>query len=196
MTPGTGVKIAAAAAVVVSIVLAVALSTRFGSDPNIQASPLIGQRAPDVTVTALDGSGDVRLADLEGDIVVVNFFASWCPGCRTEHRVLIAASNAYADRGVQLVQIAYDDDPSDTRRFLDELGRADDTLYLTDQSSAAAIGFGLRGVPETYFIDRNGIVQGKISGETDALLLAETIDTMLAGDAPGAKDVGEVQSRP
>ena len=195
MRPGTGVKIAAWTVVTLSAILAVAFTTRFGSDPGLSASPLIGKEAPDVTVRLLDASGEVALADLEGQVVVVNFFASWCLECRTEHAALVATSNAYADQRVQMVQIAFDDDPADSRDFLDELGRSDRTLYTTDVNSRAAIGFGVRGVPETYFIDEDGIVQGKISGESNAILLADTIDTMLAGETPGAQTVGTVQTR-
>ena len=96
---------------------------------------------------------------------------------------------------VHFVQIAYDDRPADTEAFLDELGRSPETLYLTDRESRAAIAFGVRGVPETFFIDAAGVVQGKISGESNALLLSETIDTMLSGGTPGEQTVGEVQTR-
>lgn len=195
MKGARGIKIAAWAVVGATAVLAVAFSTRFGSDPSLSASPLIGQPAPELTLPALDGSGNVSLSDLEGEIVVVNFFASWCPGCRTEHAALVATSEAFSASGVQFVQIAYDDRPEDSLAFLDELGSTPETLYLSDESSAAAIGFGLRGVPETYFIDAAGIVQGKVSGETDALILGETIDTMLTGGTPGEQVVGEVQTR-
>jgi cytochrome c biogenesis protein CcmG, thiol:disulfide interchange protein DsbE len=176
-------------------VLAVAFSTRFGSDPNLSASPLIGQPIPELTLPALDGSGEVSLSDLEGEILVVNFFASWCPGCRTEHAGLLATSRAFADRNVRFIQIAYDDRPDDSRAFLEALGTTPETLYLSDVASSAAIGFGLRGVPETYFVDASGIVQGKISGETNALILGETLDTLLAGGVPGEQVVGEVLTR-
>lgn len=195
MKPGTGVKIAAWIVVAASAILAVAFSTRFGSDPGLSASPLIGQAAPDARLPLLDGSGDVALADLEGEIVVVNFFASWCLECRTEHAALVATSDAYADQHVQMIQIAFDDRRDDTLGFLDALGTSERTIYATDVNSRAAIGFGVRGVPETFFIDENGIVQGKISGEANAILLADTIDTMLAGETPGAQTVGDVQTR-
>jgi cytochrome c biogenesis protein CcmG, thiol:disulfide interchange protein DsbE len=195
MNGARGIKIAAWAVVVGTAVLAVAFSTRFGSDPNLSASPLIGQPIPELTLPALDGSGEVSLSDLEGEILVVNFFASWCPGCRTEHAGLLATSRAFADRNVRFIQIAYDDRPDDSRAFLEALGTTPETLYLSDVASSAAIGFGLRGVPETYFVDASGIVQGKISGETNALILGETLDTLLAGGVPGEQVVGEVLTR-
>lgn len=195
MRRGSGVKIAAWAVVIASAVLAVAFSTRFGSDPGLSASPLIGQQAPDVVVPTLDGNDEVSLSDIDAEVVVVNFFASWCLECRTEHADLVATANAWSARNVRFVQIAYDDRPVDTEAFLDELGRSPETLYLTDQESRAAIAFGVRGVPETFFIDASGVVQGKISGESNALLLSETIDTMLSGGTPGEQTVGEVQTR-
>jgi cytochrome c biogenesis protein CcmG, thiol:disulfide interchange protein DsbE len=195
MSGARGLKFAAWAVVVGTAVLAVAFSTRFGSDPSLSASPLIGKPIPDLTLPALDGSGDVSLSEMEGDILVVNFFASWCPGCRTEHAGLLATSQAFADRDVRFIQIAYDDRPDDSRAFLEALGTTPETLYLSDVSSSAAIGFGLRGVPETYFVDASGIVQGKISGETNALILGETLDTMLGGGTPGEQVVGEVLTR-
>ncbi|MGF1665838.1 MAG: TlpA family protein disulfide reductase [Acidimicrobiia bacterium] len=195
MNGARGLKFAAWAVVVGTAVLAVAFSTRFGSDPNLSASPLIGKPIPDLTLPALDDSGEVSLSALEGDILVVNFFASWCPGCRTEHAGLLATSQAFADRNVRFIQIAYDDRPDDSRAFLEALGTTPETLYLSDVSSSAAIGFGLRGVPETYFVDASGIVQGKISGETNALILGETLDTMLEGGTPGEQVVGEVLTR-
>jgi cytochrome c biogenesis protein CcmG/thiol:disulfide interchange protein DsbE len=179
-----------------SAVLAVALATRFGTDPGLGPSPLLGQPAPDVTLPRLDGTGELSLTSLTGEIVVVNFFASWCLECRTEHDDLVATSEAYAGSGVQFVQIAYEDTPEAAMAFLTELGTTPETIYLDDPDSRAAIGFGLRGVPETFFIDPEGIVRGKISGESNAILLAETIDTMLAGEDPGAQVVGQVQSRP
>lgn len=189
------IKVGAWAVVVGAVILAVAFSTRFGSDPNLTDSPLIGRPVPDLTLPTLDGSGQVSLSDLGGKVLVVNFFASWCFECRQEHPDLVATSEAFAGEDVQFIQIAYDDRPEDSNRFLDELGRSPETLYLSDDASTAAIGFGLRGVPETFFIDEEGIVRGKISGESNALILGETIDLMLAGETPGERVVGEVQTR-
>ena len=67
------------------LVVALVLANRFGSDPTLTASPLIGKPAPTEPMPLQDGSGEVSVADFEGGIVVVNFWASWCLGCRTEH---------------------------------------------------------------------------------------------------------------
>ncbi len=128
--------------------------------------------------------------------MVVNFFASWCPGCRSEHGDLVSTANAFAGSGVRFVQVSYQDQPEDTLDFLDELGVSPSTTYLIDEGSRAAIAFGLFGVPETYFIDRDGIVRGKIQGETNALLLGKTIDALRRGESVGSQVVGDVQTRP
>lgn len=193
---GNALRIAAIVAVIVSAGLAVVFSSRFGRDPNLVESPLVGQPAPTFELPLLDGSGTAALTDFEGDIVVVNFFASWCPGCRTEHDDLVSTAEAFADSGVQFVQIAYQDDPQDTIEFLEELGVSPATEYLVDEGSRAAIAFGLFGVPETYFIDADGIVQGKIQGETNALLLGQTIDALKRGEDVGSQVVGDVQTSP
>ncbi len=193
---GRAVRIAAIAAVVVSSVLAVVFSSRFGRDPNLVPSPLIGQPAPDIELPLVLGPGTASLSDFEGDIVVVNVFASWCPGCRTEHAALVSTAEAFADSGVTFVQIAYQDRPEDTIEFLEELGISPATTYLNDVDSRASISFGVFGVPETYFIDADGIVRGKIQGETNALLLGQTIDKLRQGEEIGSEVVGEVQTSP
>lgn len=193
---GRAVQIAAIVAVIISAGMAVVFSSRFGRDPNLVPSPLIGREAPEFELPLIDGSGTASLTDFEGDIVVVNIFASWCPGCRTEHQALVSTAEAFADAGVKFVQIAYQDEPEDTIEFLKELGISPATTYLDDVDSRASIAFGVFGVPETYFIDAEGIVRGKIQGETNALLLGQTIDKLRQGEEIGSEVVGEVQTEP
>jgi cytochrome c biogenesis protein CcmG/thiol:disulfide interchange protein DsbE len=179
-----------------TVVLAVVLASRFGSDPGLVESPLIGQPAPEFDLPTLDGEGQVALEDLEGEIVVVNFFASWCLECRNEHADLVAASNAFADRGVRFVQIGYQEEPETSLRYLDEAGRSPATAYLADPGSRTAIAYGVFGIPETFFIDANGTVVGKIVGEADALTLGATIDTIMQGGTPGQTITGDTQQQP
>lgn len=193
---GRAVQVAAIMVVIISAGLAVVFSSRFGRDPNLVPSPLIGRPAPDIELPLVGGTGTASLADFEGEIVVVNVFASWCPGCRTEHSALVSTAEAFADAGVKFVQIAYQDRPEDTIEFLEELGISPATTYLDDVDSRASIAFGVFGVPETYFIDADGIVRGKIQGETNALLLGQTIDRLKQGEEIGSEVVGDVQTAP
>ena len=190
------IRLAGAAGVLATAVLAVALASRFGTDPQLVASPLIGQMAPEVTLPRLAGDGDLSLDDLDGQVVVVNFWASWCVACRAEHDDLLASATAFEDLGVRFVGVVYQDDPDQAAGFLDELGWGENYEYVTDPGSRAAIAFGVFGVPETFFIDHDGIIVGKISGESDALLLGSTIDQILDGIRPGAHTAGTVQSKP
>ena len=191
---GRGVRWAAAAVVGAGLVLGVVFASRFGTDPRLVASPLLGRPVPDRTLPFLEGEGSVRLADLRGQIVVVNFWASWCVPCRAEHGALVTAAQAYADSGVRVLGVLYQDEPKAARAFLDELGRGYDVL--TDPRSAAAIDFGVFGVPETFFVDREGTVAGKVTGPVDAELLVATLDRMLLGQDPGSQKTGEVQPAP
>ncbi len=191
-----GIKAASWAMVGLTAFLAVVLASRFGSDPRLSDSPLLGQPAPAVSLPFLVGSGEMSLGDYRGDIVVVNFFASWCLECRLEHDALLATSAAFAGRGVQFVGIAYQDEPTDSLEFLSEVGVSESTLYLTDEGSRAAIAFGVFGIPETFFVDPEGTVVGRIIGPTDALTLGSAIDAIRRGEDPGQQVVGNTRSAP
>ena len=158
----TRVRVAAIAAVLVAGALAAILAARFGSDPRAVHSPLVGRPAPDETLPRLDGGGTVRLSDYRGSVVVVNFFASWCVPCRSEHAELTRAASDLQDKGVKFIGVVYQDRPDAARQFLRELGGTYDVV--TDPGSRAAIDFGMFGVPETFFVDATGAVAGKVAG--------------------------------
>ena len=179
-----------------TVVVAVVFASRFGADPGLVDSPLIGLPAPDFDLQTLDGDGEVSLQDLLGEIVVVNFFASWCPECRNEHDDLVATSDSFSGAGVSFVQIAYHEELQQTLEYLAEAGTSDATAYLTDPGSRTAIAYGVYGIPETFFIDPEGVVVGKIIGEADALILGATIDAIQRGEQPGQQVTGNTRQTP
>lgn len=193
---GSAVKWAGLAIAAAAVIFAVVLASRFGTDPGLVESPLLGEPAPVLELPLLDGSGRFDTTDLNGTVTVVNFFASWCLECRNEHADLVATANAFSDRGVQFIQISYQESADASLAYLDQAGRSESTLYLDDPGSRAAIAYGVFGIPETFFVDATGTVVGKIIGEADAFILGATLDTILAGDIPGQKITGDTQQRP
>jgi cytochrome c biogenesis protein CcmG, thiol:disulfide interchange protein DsbE len=182
--------------VVLSVGLALIFATRFGEDPGLVPSPLLGRPAPSLDLPLLDGSGTFDAASLRDKVVVVNFFASWCAPCREEQPDLAAAADAFADRGVVVVEIAYQDQAASAFEFLDEFGRSEAAVYLADPGSRAAIAYGVFGIPETFFIAADGTVVGKAIGATDAFTLGTTIDAVLRGERPGQDVLGDTFTGP
>ncbi|MGI9585881.1 MAG: TlpA family protein disulfide reductase [Acidimicrobiia bacterium] len=177
------------------IVLALVFASRFGGDPNLSSSPLIGEQAPASSITLQDGTGEISMSDYDGDIVVVNFWASWCLACRDEHDALLRAAADYDDFGTTFVAVNYQDTPARANAFLDELGRGPTTVYTVDEGSATAFEWGVLGLPETFFVDRSGVVVGKVSGPVSYGLLSQTIESIILGESVGDITTGEVENR-
>ncbi|MBN2112591.1 MAG: redoxin family protein [Acidimicrobiia bacterium] len=164
-------------------VLLVIFATRFGEDPRLVESPLIGESVAAMRLDYLDGTGSVSFDDLRGQVVVVNFWASWCVPCRTEHAHLTAGQAAYRESGAQFVGIIFQDGVEAANGFLDRLGRGEGYLYVVDPGSRAAVEFGVYGVPETFFVDREGRIVDKIAGPVSPGSLAAILEPLLADEA-------------
>ena len=132
------------------------LVSRSSADPASPTEPAAlraGRPASDFSIQLFSG-GFFRLADQRGKVVLVNFWASWCPPCREEAPALERAWQANKDKGVVLVGVDVWDTDTDARSFLRDFG----ITYPTgpDPNGEIAIDYGLTGVPETWFIDREG----------------------------------------
>jgi cytochrome c biogenesis protein CcmG, thiol:disulfide interchange protein DsbE len=137
------------------------------------------RRAPDFTLQLFSGQS-LRLADLAGKPVLVNFWASWCPPCRDEAPLLELMWRAYRSRGVTFVAVDIWDSEQDASKFLKEL--AISYPIGPDPSGEISIDYGLTGIPETYFVDRQGQVRRKWIGPLTEEALRTFLDEILASE--------------
>ncbi len=138
---------------------------------NVDAQP-----APEFTMTLL-GGGEIESAELRGRVVMLDFWASWCPPCRDEAPVLAQVYDEYRDRGVEFVGFNLWDNAGDARLFLQQQNH--EYPNGIDEEGRIAISYGVRGIPEKFFLDREGRIVRKFSGPMRADLLREILDTLL-----------------
>jgi cytochrome c biogenesis protein CcmG/thiol:disulfide interchange protein DsbE len=139
--------------------------------PAAMTSALLDKPAPELTLPPLDAQArGLRPSDLADGkrVTLVNLFASWCVPCREEAPELAELARA---RGVHLIGIAYKDKPEAARAFLNEYGNPFDRVGL-DTDGRAGIEWGISGVPETFVLDRHGVVRGRFGPLTpDGLVM-------------------------
>ena len=166
-------------------------------DPKELPSTMPGRPAPDFALRVMDTepADTVRLSEHRGEVVVVNFWASWCLACRDEHSDLSGTALAYAERGVKFYGVIYNDSESNARRWIREMG-GQSYPSLIDARSRTAIDYGLYAVPETVIIDQQGKVVYKHIGPITSRQLEDIIDPLLSGasaevapDIPAASGV-------
>lgn len=167
--PKVNVKILAIGLAIV-LPLVILLASGFGNDPFSLPSVLVGREAPAFTLTDLDGE-TWSLEELQGKPVIINFWASWCGPCRLEHPLLLQASRARED--VVFLGMLYSDTTENARRYLSRAGSAYPTLL--DPDNHTAIDYGVAGVPETFFINRQGIIVHKHTGALTPRVMHEQL---------------------
>ena len=147
------------------IVLVGFLFVGLGRDPHDVPSPLIDKPAPMFKVAQLQ-QADLSFspAELKGKVWMLNVWASWCVSCRVEHPVLIEFGRS---QQVPLVGLDYKDQRADALKYLQQHGDPYD-LIAFDQDGRVGIDYGVYGVPETYIIDKNGVIRHKHTGPISA----------------------------
>jgi cytochrome c biogenesis protein CcmG/thiol:disulfide interchange protein DsbE len=155
------------------------LAYGFKTDPRAIPSPLVAKPAPAFKLATLDGP-ELSLASLKGKPVVVNFWASWCyPACYEEAPHLEAAWRKYKDRGLMMLGVAIQDKEANAREFMKRFSFSFPNGM--DPGSKIAIDYGIYGVPETLFIDRQGNIAYKHVGALTPALLDTQIEALLKG---------------
>lgn len=152
------------------------LAQAFGNDPHaLPENTLGGKPAPDWELTSLDGE-TFSLEGLRGTPVVLNVWATWCRPCLAEHPNLLEAADRYQGR-VAFFGLSYDDDEDDARGWLTRHGSGYPTLF--DPGHLTAVDYGVTGVPETYFIDRDGVIANKVVAPLSFPEIVVQVESML-----------------
>ena len=159
------------------LVMAVFLGIGLTRDPRKIPSVLIDKPAPQFTlaqVTAPDKTFSPK--DMQGQVWLLNVWASWCTACRVEHPLLVEIARTKA---VPLIGLDYKDKPEDALKFLAQQGDPY-ALSALDLDGRVGIDFGVYGVPETFVIDKNGKIRYKHIGPLTPEALQQTILPLVA----------------
>jgi cytochrome c biogenesis protein CcmG/thiol:disulfide interchange protein DsbE len=143
------------------LVLVVFLAIGLSRDPHEIPSPLVDKPAPAFALPVLSSpEQSFKLQEMRGKVWLLNAWASWCVACREEHPVLLELSRSGV---VPIYGLDYKDERQDALAWLDEFGNPY-TLVVSDADGRVGIDYGVYGVPETFVIDRNGVIRYKQIG--------------------------------
>lgn len=141
-----------------------------------------GDAAPDFLLQTLDG-GTLRLSDLRGSPVLVNFWASWCTPCRQEMPEIVRAYNARRDEGLVVVGVNLQENTGQVRSFAEDFGM--EFPVVIDRTGQVAegwrIGGPIEGIPSSYFLDASGVVRKRVFGPMTEETLADALASIMDG---------------
>lgn len=146
---------------VLFIIMAVFLALGLNLKPNDIPSPFIDKPAPEFSAPKLNAPEErLTPTDLKGQVWLFNVWASWCVSCRSEHPILNQLAKTKA---TIIVGLNYKDEPEDAKQWLAQLGNPYD-VSIMDQDGRIGINYGVYGVPETFVIDKQGLIRYKHTG--------------------------------
>jgi len=158
-------------------------------DPRAIPTVLIGTAAPTFAGPAVVDGATIDLAQYRGKVIMLNFWASWCQECRVEHENLLALYKQFRDNpDFVLMGVNYQDKLEDARHYLDVYGSP--FQQVRDYKGTISIDYGVYGVPETFIIDKQGVIRhkqvGPIVGPTYSLLTERILPSLLQAAPRGA----------
>jgi cytochrome c biogenesis protein CcmG/thiol:disulfide interchange protein DsbE len=146
-------------------------------DPKLVPSPLVGKPIPTFTLTRLDNPAvTISDADFRGKVTLLNVWATWCVSCRREHETLVELAKTGQ---VEIYGLNYKDNREDANRYLAQLGNP----YVAnafDNDGRVGIDWGVYGAPETFVIDREGIIRHKHIGPLTTDIINDEILPLVA----------------
>lgn len=166
----------------------------FASDPHEIPSNLIGTKASNFHVITFDGQS-VDLKNYQGKPVILNFWASWCVSCRQEAHIIETAYQTFKDRGAVFIGLAINDERSASLRFIEKYGKT----YLLgpdDTIGTISLNYGVTAVPETFFIDKEGIIRYKSLGPVAEGQINRFLEEQLQGEAAAAAQPSGNEQKP
>ena len=147
----------------------------------VQAGPVSSGMAPDFSLTSFDGR-PLKLSELRGQVVIINFWASWCPPCREEAAYLEQTWRKYEGKGVVFIGVDWVDTEKEALAYMAEF----DLTYFNgpDIGTCIAQAYNIQGVPETFYVSKNGELRGVHIGPLTSPELDDKIDELLAEQYP------------
>ncbi|HEY83275.1 MAG TPA: TlpA family protein disulfide reductase [Dehalococcoidia bacterium] len=122
----------------------------------LEPAPEVGHPAPDFSLKDLDGN-TVRLRDLRGRVVFINFWASWCPPCRAEMPEIEAVHQEYKDKGVVVIGVDISEPESVVRQYIRQGGFS--WTIVLDSTGEVARDYRITAIPTSFFVDRDGVIR-------------------------------------
>ncbi len=147
------------------------------SQASAMEAPPDGRIAPDFSLTSTDGKM-IKLSDYRGKVVVVDFWATWCPPCKAEIPDFIKLYSQHKDEGLQMIGISLDEGGlKDVKPFMKEYG-INYPIVMGTEEVVSAYG-GIRGIPTTFVIDKTGHVRGAFEGYRSASVFTKLIQQLI-----------------
>jgi peroxiredoxin len=166
--------------VVSSVIVAVALAALAACGPpapTVKEGHRVGERARDFTLTDASGSA-LKLSDYEGKVVVLDFWATWCPPCREEVPGFVALQSRFKDQGVVVIGVSLDDSWPKVRAFMNQY-RVNYPIVLDDRKQLPRLYGGIQGIPTTFVIDREGVIRTVHEGYAPPQFFVKAVESVL-----------------
>jgi len=156
--------------IILFVILGIFLFRGIQLDPSEMPSALIDKPLPTFLLPTLDGTKNISDLDVRGKVTLINVWATWCVSCRMEHPYLLELTK----QGVHIIGLDYKDDDIKAKQWIKELGNPY-ALIIADKTGSLGLDLGVFGAPESFLLDKNGIIRYKRVGVIDERVWREEI---------------------